>query len=140
MSTLERPSPPKTTELPAISAPKRWLYAGLGCLFVGLAVAGALLPILPTTPFVLLASWCFSRSSPRLSRWLERSPLFGPMLRDWRRHRGVRLHVKYTAIGTLAVVVLLAVIFRSHSLPVLLGTCIVACVGAAVVWRLPTVK
>lgn len=139
MSTLERPSPPKLAETPKVSVPMRWFYAGLGCLLVGLAVAGSFLPVLPSTPFVLLASWCFSRSSPRLNRWLERSPLFGPMLRDWRLHRGVRLHVKYTAFGTLAVVVLLAMIFRSHSLPVLWGTCIVACVGAAVVWRLPTV-
>jgi uncharacterized membrane protein YbaN (DUF454 family) len=61
-----------------------------GLLCVGLATLGAILPGLPTTPWVLLASWCFARSSPALNRWLLRSPVFGPLLRDWHQHRGIR--------------------------------------------------
>lgn len=63
-----------------------------------LAVLGVLLPGLPATPFLLVTSWCLVRASPRLHARLLRSPLFGPLLRDWQSHHGVRLHVKITAL------------------------------------------
>jgi uncharacterized membrane protein YbaN (DUF454 family) len=77
---------------------RRVLYvaAGLGC--VGLAYLGAVAPGVPVTPWVLLASYCFARSSPRLERWLLRSPVFGKLLRDWNEHRGIRRPVKVLAV------------------------------------------
>src|SRR6478752_3338885 len=80
-----------------------YLAAGLGC--VGLAYLGAVLPGLPTTPWVLLASGCFARSSPRLQAWLRRSPVFGRLLRDWDEHRGIRRPVKAVAAMLIVVVV-----------------------------------
>ena len=59
---------------------------------------GIILPVLPTTPFVLLAAACFSGSSPRFSRWLESSKLLGAYLRHWRTHEGVPLRTKRRAI------------------------------------------
>lgn len=91
-----------------------YLVAGLGC--VGLAYLGVLLPGLPATPWVLLAGWCFGRSSPRLHRWLRRSPVFGRLLRDWEEHRGIRRPVKVLAVGLIAVVVTTSVV--SGRLPV----------------------
>lgn len=83
----------------------RWLlFAVLGWVFVGVAVLGAMLPVLPTTPFLLLACGCFARSSPTWNRWLVRSPVFGPVLHDWQRHRGIRPHVRLTAVVTILVV------------------------------------
>lgn len=72
-----------------------FISAGLTC--VGLAYLGTILPGLPTTPWLLAASYCFARSSPRLQRWLLRSPVFGRMLRDWHEHRGIRRPVKVLA-------------------------------------------
>lgn len=116
------------------------LQALLGALFLGLAFLGAFLPLLPTTPFLLLSSYFFVRSSPRAAQWLERSPLFGPLLRDWREQRGVRLHVKWTAVGTIALVVGWSL--WQGSLPawaqVLL--CALALVGLGVVLSLKTVR
>src|SRR5262245_37471900 len=84
---------------------RRAVYLLLGTGFVGLGALGALLPVLPTTPFLLLASYCFLRSSPRLNDRLLRSRLFGPFLRDWHQHRGVRPRVKITAVTVLALAV-----------------------------------
>ncbi len=66
------------------------LYVTGGWACLGLAVIGAMLPLIPTTPFVLLASWCFYRGSPRIHAWLHRSRLFGPTLDDWQHYHGIR--------------------------------------------------
>jgi len=86
---------------------RRKLWIALGLVFTGLAILGVALPILPTTPFLLLASWCFARSSPRLQAWLRRSRMFGPLLADWERERGVSLSVKVGALGSVAIAIVL---------------------------------
>lgn len=83
----------------------RIVYVGLGLFFVALAGLGVVLPGLPATPFVLLASYFFVRSSPRLHAWLRRSRVFGALLRDWEHHRGVRRSVKVTAYVLIPAVV-----------------------------------
>jgi uncharacterized membrane protein YbaN (DUF454 family) len=115
---------------------RRVAYLALGGFFVGLAALGAFLPILPTTPFLLLASACFVRSSPKLNERLLRSRLFGPFLRDWRDHRGVRLHVKITAVVVLVAVVAASVLFADLPWPLLILLIALALVGLVVVLRL----
>ena len=65
---------------------KSILYKGLGLFFVGLGAAGALLPVLPTTPFLILAASCFAKSSDKWYRWLLNNKQFGPAIRDWEEH------------------------------------------------------
>lgn len=79
----------------------RWVYFGLGWVCFGLGVLGAFLPILPTTPLMLLALWAFSRSSDRFYRWLYRHPVFGPPLRRWQRERSIPRWVKAVALGSM---------------------------------------
>ena len=120
---------------------KRLLYLAAGVVCVGLAYLGAVLPGLPTTPWVLLAGYCFSRSSPRLERWLKRSPVFGRLLRDWEEHRGIRRPVKVLAVCLVVTVVTLSVVFGG--LPVWVKWVIggLAVVGLSViVFVVPTIK
>ena len=133
--------PPPGAKPPAASGLRRGVYlaAGVGC--VGLAYLGALLPGLPTTPWVLLASWCFARSSPRLQAWLRRSPVFGTLLRDWDEHRGLRPRVKLVA--AVLVVGVVSVSLLSGRLPgwarwVVGGSA--ACGLCVVLFVVPTVK
>lgn len=123
---------------PLESGPRQWLCVGLGLFFVGLAAAGAVLPLLPTTPFLLLASYFFVRSSRRLTRWLYNSRLWGPMLHTWRTRRAVSLRVKITAIFVLLISVGLSLYLTRPSWPVLLVFLVLVAIGLTVVVRLPT--
>ncbi len=70
----------------------------LGLVSFALAVAGIFLPLLPTTPLLLLAAWCFVHSSPRLYEWLMQHPKFGPYIRNFRENKAIPLHVKVVSI------------------------------------------
>lgn len=70
----------------------------LGWLAVVLATLGVVLPLLPTTPFLLLAAWCFARSSPRFHAWLLYRSWFGPYLRHWQDHRALPPGAKGKAV------------------------------------------
>src|SRR5262245_19836136 len=126
---------------PRATGLRRVLFVAAGLICVGLAYLGAILPGLPTTPWVLLAGYCFSRSSPRLERWLKRSPVFGRLLRDWEEHRGIRRPVKVLAVCLVVTVVTLSITLGD--LPVWVKWVIggLAVVGVSViVFVVPTVK
>jgi uncharacterized membrane protein YbaN (DUF454 family) len=73
----------------------------LGTLSVGLGVVGIAVPMLPTTPFLLLAAWCYARSSQRFLHWLLANRWFGRYLRDYREGRGVPAREKAVALAML---------------------------------------
>ena len=117
---------------------RRALYFLAGWLFVVLAALGLVLPVLPTTPFVLLAGSCFLRSSPRSRAWLARSRWFGPLLRDWDEHRAVRRPVKLLAVGVVTVVIALTLLGEMRR-GVKAAVLVVGAMGLFVIWRLPVV-
>jgi uncharacterized membrane protein YbaN (DUF454 family) len=90
---------PPRHDVPLAPPPLRALLFGAGLLSVALAAVGVFLPILPTTPFLLLAAWCFLRSSARMHRWILASPVFGPYVREWRERRTVPREAKLKAIA-----------------------------------------
>jgi uncharacterized membrane protein YbaN (DUF454 family) len=105
-----RDSPSSVAETAAGVPWRRWLFGALGLVFLGLGLVGVVLPLLPTTPFLLLALWAFARSSRRLHDWLYGHPRFGPGLRAWHEHGVVPRRAKVASItfmaGSMAYVVL----------------------------------
>ncbi|MEO8530907.1 MAG: YbaN family protein [Deltaproteobacteria bacterium] len=77
----------------------RIIWFIFGSLALVLGAIGVVLPVLPTTPFVILAAFCFGKGSPRVERWLMETRLFGPMIKDWRAHGAIKL--KYKIMGAV---------------------------------------
>ncbi|MBP6737912.1 MAG: YbaN family protein [Rhodobacteraceae bacterium] len=90
----------------------RALWLGLGLLAVALGALGVMLPVLPTTPFMLLAAGCFAKSSPRLHDWLITHRIFGPPLRNWAERGAIAPGAKRAAALAMAGVFALSLVLR----------------------------
>ncbi|MCL5877899.1 MAG: YbaN family protein [Candidatus Bathyarchaeota archaeon] len=122
-----------------------WLVAGLIC--VGLGTIGMVLPLLPTTPFLLAAAACFCKSSTRMYNWLLNNKWFGEYIRNYKEGRGLPIKTKVTALTVLwATIGVSTVFFLSRLLPpplVLPMQLIMVAVAVGVsvhILRLPTFK
>ena len=82
---------------------RRLIYLGIGWLGLGMAVAGVILPILPTTPMLLVAVWAFGKSSPELAEKIRNHRVCGPPVRDWQDHGVISLKAKLLAISIMSV-------------------------------------
>lgn len=78
------------------------LWKALGVLFLILAFIGALLPVMPTVPFVLAAAWCFARSSPKMHRWMRQHRNFGATIRNWEEKRCISRKMKIYSIAMIS--------------------------------------
>lgn len=118
---------------------RRLFWILLGCLCVGLGILGAVLPLLPSTVFLVLAAGCFSKSSPRLHTWLLHLPYAGPLVRDFQAGLGMPLGAKWMAVG---MIVLATGISGWRFIPVWWGQLAWALIGMAgilfILFRVPT--
>ena len=89
----------------------RIFFIILGVVCVILAGLGVLLPGLPATPFLLLASYAFARSSKKMHDWLINHKVFGPILSDFLDRKGIRLHIKIISLVMMWGMMLLSVFF-----------------------------
>lgn len=117
---------------------KSSLYKPLGLLFLLLGSAGLVLPVLPTTPFVLLAAWCFARSSERWHQRLLASELFGPIIDNWERKRCITRRTKVAAIGMMLVAGSASITFAMEDYRLRLATAALMFIGGLTVLRLKT--
>ncbi|MBB5518456.1 YbaN family protein [Amphiplicatus metriothermophilus] len=104
-----------------------WLLLGFGCLAAG--AAGAVLPLVPTTPFLLLAAFAFARSSPRLHDWLLAHPHFGPLIDNWRRHGAIGRRAKILAVAVMAFAFAFSIALGAGAWPLVLQALVLG--GAA---------
>ncbi|TWT33174.1 YbaN family protein [Blastopirellula retiformator] len=131
-------TPPRPPE--KVHGLRRVIFVASAVLFLTLGVLGAILPVLPCTPFLLLASYFAARSSPWLNERILRNRLVGPILRDWNEHRGVRRHVKIKAMLLVGICVTATLAITQPQPLVMVMIAGVSTIGIVVVAKLPEVK
>jgi uncharacterized membrane protein YbaN (DUF454 family) len=116
------------------------IFRLLGFAFLGIALLGVFLPLLPTTPFVLLAAACFARSSERWHRWMLENETFGPMIRNWERNRCISRRVKAIAISSMVVVGGISLVFGVESAAARVTGALLIVIGMVTVSLIPTCR
>lgn len=118
----------------------RVVLLGTGCVCVLAGGIGVILPGIPTTPFLLLASWCFSRSSRRFETALNRLPILGTFLKSWQRHRAVTRCTKVVACGLIAAMTTATALLTSTSVVLKAAAVVGAVCGMVIVLRLESIR
>lgn len=116
-----------------------FLWKTLGVFCVGLAILGAILPILPTTVFLIMATACFAKSSPRMQQKLLNNKTFGPLIHEWQQHRSIPRKAKRVAL----LMIVLSVVWSAYLLQNMMLTLLVflLVIGPFIfLWRLPVSK
>ncbi len=103
--------PPSVGRKQPASRLVRSLLLAAGFISLALGVIGIFVPVLPTTPFVLLAAACFARSSRRFHAWLLANRTFGPMVDEWERHKSLPYRTKVTAIALMSISLAMSIVF-----------------------------
>lgn len=111
MMSVTRPPRPESAAARRHARPVRAAFIVLGTVFLGLGAVGLVLPVLPTTPFVLLAAACYLRASDRLHHRLVTSRTFGPTIVAWQEHGAIPPRAKAIAIALIALTFGLSVLF-----------------------------
>jgi uncharacterized membrane protein YbaN (DUF454 family) len=119
---------------------RRWLLMTIGVLAVGLGIAGIFLPLLPTTPFLLLAAACFIRSSDRLYQWLIQNKWFGSYIRNYQEYRALPLRAKVVALILLWTTMSYTVFVLVNHLALRVFLLLVAVIVTVYLLRLKTIK
>jgi uncharacterized protein len=121
-------------------SPSRWAWELLGWISLGLGFMGIPLPLLPTTPFILLSIYAFSKSRPSMRHWILHHHLIGPPVKRWQEKRGISSSTRFSALGSILFSFSISIwLLRSQTLAVLF----LAAVGLfllILVLRLPIVE
>ncbi|MEI6891268.1 MAG: YbaN family protein, partial [Pontiella sp.] len=115
-------------------------YLIAGFLLTALAAIGAVLPLLPTTPFLLLAAWCFSQSSEKCHRWLTEHKIFGSIIKNWEENKCIPRKAKFIAVSSMLIFGTYAIGFAIDNLYVRIAGSLFCLTGLIFVLRIPVCK
>lgn len=107
----------------------------VGLVSLALGGIGIFVPLLPTTPFVLVAAFAFANSSEKLHRWLLEHNLFGPLINNWRRHRAISRPAKAMSVLSMVAVLVISWFMGVTVLVIAVQALILACVAAFILTR-----
>ena len=116
----------------------RLAFAALGTLFLLIGIVGVFLPVLPTTPFLLLATACYARSSRRFYNWLMNHPTFGPLIIEWRRYRSIPWKIKLAAVATMLLTFGSSILFFIRDGRLQSGLAVFGLIMAIWLYRIPS--
>jgi len=112
------------------------MYVVLGFFFIGLASLGVFLPVLPTTPFLIVAAACFAKSSEKWHQWLLNNRTFGPSIRNWEEHRCMSLKSKIFALSVMFLCGGYSAVFAVEQIYLKLAAAILVLTGMIFVGRI----
>ena len=110
-----------------------WLVVGLVALALG--AIGIALPLLPTTPFILIAAFAFAQSSEKLHRWLLDHNVFGPLIDNWQRHGAISRRTKVISVVTMAALPVISLVLAAPAAVVVLQLIVLAAVAVFILSR-----
>ena len=116
----------------------RYIWASIGLIAVALGLLGVLLPLLPTVPFLLLAAFCFARSSERLHSWMLEHPTLGPPIQDWQQSGAISRRAKKLATLSVVVVFSLSWVLDVKTTVLIIQAVVLSCV-MVFIWTRPDV-
>lgn len=117
---------------------KRFIYFSVGLFCLVLGLIGVVLPLLPTTPFVILAAFCFSKSSPRFHKKLLENRIFGPMIADWERYGVIPFKVKCISSSMMVLMISYPVFFKQLPLWADISMLVTALIALFYIWSRPS--
>ena len=117
---------------------KRLLFTILGTLFLGIGCIGLILPILPTTPFLILATACYVRGSDRIYRWMMRNRLFGEFIRNYLEGKGITSRQKVFTLALLWLMIAITIFYMIENIMIRILLFIIALAVSVHILKLPT--
>ena len=119
----------------SINAISRMFWLVIGILSLGCGIAGTVLPLVPTTPFVLVSVFAFAKSSPRLHNWLINHPKFGPLIQNWQQHGAIDRRTKTIALTVMVLTPIVTWLIGASSLVVIIQIIVLSCSAIFIVTR-----
>ena len=116
------------------------IYNIIGTISLIFAFIGIVLPIIPTTPFALLSAACYYNGSKRLQSWLSHNEMFGPIIRDYEEHGGMRKATKIKALTIMWVAVLASALLILDTLMMRALVVLIAVIGTVSMLRIKTIE
>ena len=116
-------------------SPVRTFWFCLGLLCIALGAIGLVLPLMPTTVFLLIAAFAFARSSDRMYNWLLNQKTFGPLIRDWQSQGAINRKAKWLSVISMVLVIAISVFLKAPLWLIITQTIVLSCVAIFLITR-----